>query len=206
MHKHHSHEHDDHSSHNKLTTNRLEAFSDGVLAIIITITVLEFKIPQGTTLAALKPLLPLFIAYLISFETIGTYWNNHHHLLRATKHVGADIMWSNLLLLFCLSLIPFATGWLGANHGGQYPTALYAFVLLLCAISYSMLQWAVVRHAENRDELTRELSRSKKGIISLLSYAAAAVLAFYAPAVSDVLIIFVALIWFVPDRRIERLL
>ena len=204
---HHNHtEHDNTSNHNNISTARLEAFSDGVMAIIITITVLELKVPEGNSLASLKPLIPLFITYLISFQNIGTYWNNHHHLLKATNHVSTSIMWANLNLLFWLSLIPFTTGWLGENHGGSYPTALYAAVLLLCAISYSVLQWSVVAHATNRHGLIAELSKSKKGYISLLAYALAIPAAFVNPIISDVLIIFVSLLWFVPDRRIEKYL
>src|SRR5258706_6218661 len=127
----------DHSEHENLTPRRLEAFSDGVLAIIITITVLEFRLPAGADISAIRPLIPLFIAYAISFQAIGTYWNNHHHLLQTTKHIGTDIMWANLNLLFWISFIPFATGWLGANHGGAWPTALYAMVLFMAGVSYS---------------------------------------------------------------------
>lgn len=203
MHHHHI-EHDDSSNHNKLTPARLEAFSDGVMAIIITITVLELKVPEGAAWADLKPLLPLFLTYLISFQTVGTYWNNHHHLLRATKHVSTGIMWTNLNLLFWLSIIPFSTGWLGANHGGKIPTVVYSAVLLLCALAYSFLQAAVVRHAENRAELITELNKSKKGLISLVCYAAAVLFAFWNPIISDVFILLVALMWFVPDRRIEK--
>jgi uncharacterized membrane protein len=197
-------EHDDEDSHNKISTTRLEAFSDGVFAVIITITVLALKVPQGAQLSDLKPLLPLFITYAISFQTVGTYWNNHHHLLQATKHVSAGIMWSNLNLLFWLSLIPFTTGWLGENHGGNLPTALYASVLLFCSLAYTLLQWAVIKHSEKREGLITELSKSKKGLISLMSYVLAVAFAFFVPPVSDVLIILVALIWFIPDKRIEK--
>jgi uncharacterized membrane protein len=201
----HNHqEHDNNSNHNNITTSRLEAFSDGVMAIIITITVLELKVPHGTSWADILPLVPLFIAYLISFQMVGTYWNNHHHLLKATDHVSAGMMWANLHLLFWLSLIPFSTGWLGENHGGEIPTALYSAILLMCAIAYSILLRTVVAHAKNRHELIAELNKSKKGTISLIAYAAAVPLAFLSPIISDVLIIFVAIIWFVPDRRIEK--
>lgn len=198
--------HDDTSSHNKLSPARLEAFSDGVMAIIITITVLELKVPSGMTIASLKPLVPLFFTYAVSFQNVGTYWNNHHHLLRATKHVSAGLMWANLHLLFWLSMIPFATGWLGANHGGKIPTALYAAILLMCAFAYFLLQAQVVRHAENRDELYKELSKTKKGVISIVCYCLALACAFFLPIISDILIILVALMWFVPDRRIEKYL
>lgn len=203
MHKHHDHIDD---AHNNLTPGRLEAFSDGVLAIIITITVLELKVPHGQHLSDLKPLLPLFVTYLISFQNIGMYWNNHHHLLKATNHVSGGIMWANLHLLFWLSLIPFTTGWLGENHGGEVPTALFAGVLLLSAIAYAILQRAVLHHAPNRAELLAVFDKSKKGTVSLILYALAIPLAFINPIISDVLIVLVSLIWFVPDRRIEMFL
>lgn len=201
---HHLPEHDDSDSHNKISTVRLEAFSDGVMAIIITITVLGIKVPEGAGFLALRPLLPLLVTYAISFQTVGTYWNNHHHLLQATSHVSAGMMWANLNLLFWLSLIPFTTGWLGANHGGSAPTALYAAVLFLCGASYSLLQWSVVKHSDKREQLAEELIKSKKGMISLVSYLLAVALAFYSPIISDVLIILVAVIWFIPDKRIEK--
>lgn len=197
-------EHNDEDSHNNISTSRLEAFSDGVMAIIITITVLSIKVPPGATFLAIQPLLPLFITYAISFQTVGTYWNNHHHLLQATSHVSAGMMWANLNLLFWLSIIPFTTGWLGQNHGGAAPTALYAGVLLMCGVAYTFLQWAVVTHSEKRDQIAGELMKSKKGTISLLSYLLAVLLAFYNPIISDALIIFVALLWFIPDKRIEK--
>jgi uncharacterized membrane protein len=199
-------QHDDESNHNKISPARLEAFSDGVMAIIITITVLELKVPLGASFNTLKPLLPLFITYAVSFQTVGTYWNNHHHLLRATKHVSAGIMWTNINLLFWLSLIPFSTGWLGANFGSNAPTLLYAAVLLLCALSYTLLQSQIIKHSENRDELYDELKNNPKGMVSIIFYALAIIAAFYKPAISDILIILVALIWFVPDRRIEKYL
>ena len=193
-------------NHTKLSPARVEAFSDGVMAIIITISVLELKVPTGVTVAVLRPLLPLFFTYAISFETIGTYWNNHHHLLQVTKHVSAGIMWANLHLLFWLSLIPFATGWLGENHGGHLPTVLYSAILFFCACAYSLLQWQVISHAENREELSIVFHKSKKGLISLLSYALAVVFGFFTPVVSYILIILVAILWFIPDRRIEKFL
>lgn len=202
----HNHEHNDADGHTHLSPARLEAFSDGVMAIIITITVLNFHIPQGSSWNALSSIWPLFIAYLISFQTVGTYWNNHHHLLQATKHVSADIMWTNLHLLFWLSLIPFATGWLGANHGGSVPTAFYASVLLLCGIAYTFLQWAVVRHSENREQLKREMEKSPKGLVSIVCYVLAVPFSFVNPLISDILIVLVAFIWFIPDRRIEKYL
>lgn len=205
-HNHIPQEHDDTSSHNNLTPARLEAFSDGVMAIIITITVLELKVPFDDGFSALKPLIPLFITYLVSFQTIGTYWNNHHHLLKVSKHISAGIMWSNLNLLFWLSLIPFGAGWLGENHGSKAGTVLYSAILLMCAISYSALQWQVLKHSENREQLIKEFNKSPKGVISLIFYSLAVLTGFYQPIVSDVLIILVSLMWFIPDRRIEKYL
>ena len=201
MHIHHEHVNDNHI---KITTNRLEAFSDAVIAILITITVLDLKIPFGGSFASLIHLIPLFITYIVSFLVLGTYWNNHHHLIQATKHVSMGIMWANLHLLFWLSLIPFATGWVGENHGGAVPTAFYAFILFACAVGYTILQQIVIIHAENSQALKEEIRESWKGKISLGSYFLAIPLAFISPIISDVLIIAVALMWFVPDRRIER--
>ncbi len=194
------------SSHNSLTPARLEAFSDGVLAIIITITVLELKVPVGEDFHALMPLIPLAIAYLVSFQTVGTYWNNHHHLLRVTDHVTAGIMWANLHLLFWLSLIPFGTGWIGENHGGAAPTILYSAILVMCAIAYFIMQSQVLKNSPNREQFIKEFNRSPKGIISICVYALAVVAGFYNPIVSDVCIVLVSLLWLVPDRRIEKYL
>ena len=198
-----NHEHNE-DGHTRLSPARLEAFSDGVMAVIITITVLDIKVPPGNNIAAIRPLLPLLFTYLISFQTVGTYWNNHHHLLSVTKHVSASIMWTNLHLLFWLSLIPFTSGWLGENHGGHWPTAVYAFVLLMCGVAYSLLQWRVLAHSDRRAELTREFQKSPKGLISLVAYILAVLFAFWQPWIADVLIVLVALMWFIPDRRIEK--
>src|SRR3989344_3061799 len=181
--------HDDTSSHNGLTPARLEAFSDGVIAIIVTITVLEFRIPEGHTFSALQSLVPLFVAYIVSFHTIGTYWNNHHHLIRATKHISAGIMWANLNLLFWLSLIPFCTGWLGANYTEHAPTVIYSAVLLLSALSYAVLQSQVIKHASKQERLENELRSSRNGIVSLTCYAGALVAGFYYPIISHILIV-----------------
>jgi len=191
--------------HTKLSTSRMEAFSDGVIAIIITITVLEFRVPAGGDLASLLPLWPLFVAYLISFQNIGTYWNNHHYLLSTTDHISPGMMWANLHLLFWLSFIPFATGWLGENHGSAVPTAVYATILFFCAVAYTILQLSVLYHADNK-EMIEEIRKSKKGRTSLLFYLAAIPLAFLSPLISDVLIILVSALWFIPDRRLERFL
>lgn len=197
----HTHKDD---SHSKISTNRLEAFSDGVLAIIITIMVLELKVPHSNSIHALVELLPVFIAYIVSFQTIGTYWNNHHHLLHAAKHVSTGIMWANLHLLFWLSLIPFATGWLGENHGAALPTAFYALVLFISAIAYTILQQTVIAHADNSEALKEEIRKSWKGKISLLGYLLAIPLAFVHPVISDIIIVAVSVMWLIPDKRIEK--
>ncbi len=195
---------DDHSDHQNLTPGRLEAFSDGVMAIIITITILEFKIPHGADLGSVLPLAPLFLAYAVSFQTVGEYWNNHHILLRATNHIGSDIMWANLNLLFWLSFIPFGTAWIGENHGGAWPTALYASILLAAALAYSLLQTAIVKHATHRATVVAELEKSKKGVVSLLCYALAIPCAFVNPMISDFFILIVSIIWFIPDKRFMK--
>lgn len=193
-----------HSHHRNLDPARLEAFSNAVIAIIITITVLEFKVPHGSDIHDLTPLVPLFIAYLISFQNIGTYWNNHHHLLRLAKRVSASVMWANLHLLFWLSLVPFATVWLGENHGGTWPTAAYAAVLLMSAFAYTILQQTLFWQNHDDASLMREFKKHPKGLVSLACYIIALIFAFYAPWVADALIILVSLMWFLPDRRIER--
>jgi uncharacterized membrane protein len=194
----------DHSDHTKLTPARMEAFSDAVMAIIITLTVLEIKIPTGAGLDSLVLLVPSFLVYVVSFFTIGTYWNNHHHLLRATKHISAGIMWANLYLLFWLSLIPVVTTWLGEHWQSYWPTALYAAVLLMVAVAYNLLELQIVQHTEKREDLFRELTEKPKGLISMAVYVLAVIAAFYYPIISDGLIILVALMWFIPDRRIEK--
>jgi len=186
--------------------NRLEAFSDGVLAIIITIMVLELKVPHGVDLAALKPLLPVFSCYLLSFIYLGIYWNNHHHLFHSTRHVSAGILWANLHLLFWLSLFPFSTAWMGENHAASTPTALYGFVLLMAAIAYYVLQSAIIAHQGPDSFLASALGRDWKGKLSPPLYFAAIPLAFVSPWISNALYTFVALLWLVPDRRIERAL
>ena len=189
-----------------MKTIRLEAFSDAVIAIIITIMVLELEVPRGTDLAALRPLVPVLLTYVLSFLYLGIYWNNHHHMLQASERVNGAILWANLHLLFWLSLIPFVTGWLGENHGGSWPTALYGIVLLMAAIAYLLLQRVIVLHHGRDSTLATAIGRDWKGKVSLLSYAAAIGIAFVAEWVSDLLYVAVALIWLVPDRRIESLL
>ncbi len=189
-----------------MNKTRLEAFSDGVLAIIITILVLELRIPHGEDFATLKPLLPAFLAYVLSFVYIGIYWNNHHHMLHAATRVGGGVLWANLHLLFWLSLLPFVTGWMGENHFAAMPTALYGVVLLMAAVAYWILQRAIIA-AEGRDALlARAIGKDFKGNASLLIYAAAIPFAFVSERVSQLCYVAVALMWLVPDRRIERVL
>jgi len=183
---------------------RLEAFSDGVIAIIITIMVLELKIPHGADLHALEPVVPLFVSYLISFTFIGIYWNGHHHMLHLVKRVDARIMWLNLHLLFWLSLVPVVTGWVGENPRSSLPAAFYGGVLLAAALAFNVLQRAI--RAGHKDDPTTYamLSRTTKGTISQLLYATGIGLAFVHPWLADALYVIVALMWFVPDRQIEH--
>jgi uncharacterized membrane protein len=186
--------------------NRLEAFSDGVLAIIITIMVLELKVPYGVQLAALKPLLPVFLSYLLSFIYLGIYWNNHHHMLNTTKHVSGGILWANLHLLFWLSLFPFTTGWMGENHFAPTPTAVYGFVLLMAAIAYYVLQRAIIAKQGPQSLLAAAIGSDWKGKLSPVLYLAAIPLALVSPWISTSIYTVVAFIWLIPDRRIERML
>ena len=185
---------------------RLEAFSDGVIAIIITIMVLELKVPHGVELAALKPLLPLFLSYVLSFIYVGIYWNNHHHLLHTAQHVSGGIMWANLHLLFWLSLIPFVTGWMGENHFAALPTSLYGVVLLMAAFAYLILQRAIIAREGRGSSLAGAIGSDWKGKLSILCYFAAIGLAFVNQWLSDALYVFVAVMWLIPDRRVERAL
>jgi uncharacterized membrane protein len=186
--------------------NRLEAFSDGVLAIIITIMVLELKAPHGAHFAALTPLAPVFLSYVLSFVYVGIYWNNHHHLFQATRHVSAGILWANLNLLFCLSLFPFATAWAGENHLSSAPAAVYGVVLLSAAIAYYILQHAIIAQEGTNSLLASAIGGDWKGKLSPVLYLAAVPLAFVNPWISYGLYTLVALLWLVPDRRIERAL
>jgi uncharacterized membrane protein len=186
--------------------NRLEAFSDGVLAIIITIMVLEMKVPRGIELAALKPLLPVFFTYVLSFIYIGIYWNNHHHVLYATEQVSGGILWANLHLLFWLSLFPFTTGWMGENHFAPIPTAVYGSVLLMAAIAYYILQRAIIARQGSQSVLAAAIGRDWKGKLSPVLYFSAIPLAFVQPWISSAIYAAVALIWLIPDQRIERML
>jgi uncharacterized membrane protein len=182
---------------------RLEAFSDGVIAIIITIMVLEMKVPHGTDLAVLKPLIPVFFSYALSFVYLGIYWNNHHHMLHASHRVTGPMLWANLHLLFWLSLVPFTTGWMGENHFAAWPSALYGVVLLMAAIAYYILQQLIIASQGPDSLLKKAVGSDWKGKASPLMYAIAIPMAFLSHWVSLALYVLVALIWLVPDRRIE---
>lgn len=182
---------------------RLEAFSDGVIAILITIMVLELKIPHGADLESLRPILPVFLTYVLSFVYLAIYWNNHHHMLHATDHINGKILWANMHLLFWLSLIPFATGWMGENHFATIPTAVYGAVLLAAAIAYYVLQKLIISQQGAKSKLRAALGRDIKGKISPLIYLIAIILAFVNQWIADALYVLVALMWLVPDRRIE---
>ena len=186
--------------------NRLEAFSDGVIAIIITIMVLEMKVPHGTELDDLKPILPVFLSYVLSFIYIGIYWSNHHHLLHATRRVSGGILWANLHLLFWLSLVPFVTGWMGENHFAALPAALYGLVLLLAGVAYLVLQRMIVTRQAGDSSLASELGRDRKGKLSLALYVVGIGLAFVSPWLAAALYALVAAMWLIPDRRLERAL
>lgn len=184
--------------------NRLEAFSDGVIAIIITIMVLELRPPHEATPFALKPLLPVFLSYVLSFVYLAIYWNNHHHLLHAAKNINAKIMWANMHLLFWLSLFPFGTAWVGESHGMTWPVACYGFIFLMAASSYYILQLCILEIQGKNSELAQAFGRDWKGKISLVCYLLAILVAFWKPWISNLIYAAVALVWVVPDRRIEK--
>ena len=186
-----------------MSKGRLEAFSDGVIAIIITIMVLELRAPQSHEPDALRPLLPAFLSYVLSFVYIAIYWNNHHHLLHTVSKVDGRILWANTHLLFWVSLIPFATGWMGENNFARYPTALYGVALLMPAIAYYILQRAIIRSHGKDSHLARAIGKDFKGKISPVLYAVAIVVAFFIPWISYTIYVLVALMWLLPDRRIE---
>ncbi|MDI1361402.1 TMEM175 family protein [Methylotenera sp.] len=186
--------------------NRLEAFSDGVIAIIITIMVLELKVPHGSDFASLTPLLPVFLSYVLSFIYVGIYWNNHHHMLQTVQHVKGNILWANLHLLFWLSLFPFVSGWMGENHFAAMPSALYGLVLLMAAIAYSILQRTIIVSQGENSLLAKVVGRDVKGKLSASLYVAGIIAAFFSPILSGLIYAAVACIWFVPDSRIERLM
>jgi uncharacterized membrane protein len=184
--------------------NRIEAFSDGVLAIIITIMVLNLSIPESADVSELTKRLPIFLTYVLSFVYVGIYWNNHHHLIKASRRAKSSVMWANLHLLFWLSLFPLATAWMGENHAAPTPSAVYGFVLLMAAIAYYLLQCAIIAR-EGRDSLlARALGRDWKGKLSPVVYLTAMPLAFVSTWISSGLYVFIALLWLIPDRRIER--
>ena len=187
-----------------METNRLEAFSDGVLAIIITIMVFNLKVPHGSDLAALKPVLPVLLSYVLSFVYLGIYWNNHHHLLKAVATVNAGMMWANLHLLFWLSLFPFATGWMGENHFTKAPSALYGAVLLMAAVSYYILQSLSIAQEGPRSKLASAIGTDLKGKLSPVLYAVGIAASFFRPWIAGCIYVGVALMWLIPDRRIEK--
>jgi uncharacterized membrane protein len=186
-----------------MTRGRLEAFSDGVIAILITIMVLELKVPHGADWAALRPKAPVFMTYVLSFIFLAIYWNNHHHMLHATHRINGRILWANTHLLFWLSLVPFATGWMGENHLAPLPTAVYGGILLLAAIAYVILQHTIVSHQGPDSTLAQAVGSDAKGRLSLFLYAVGIPMAFVHTAISAALYAFVAMIWLIPDRRIE---
>jgi|ERR1041385_1029547 uncharacterized membrane protein len=187
-----------------MTSNRLEAFSDGVIAIIITIMVLELRPPHLTELAALRPLLPVFLSYAMSFVFVGIYWSNHHHLFQAVEHVNGGVLWANLHLLFWLSLVPFVTAWIGATHFAAWPVALYGAVLVMAAVAYTIMTRALLSIHPSDSVLATALGRDFKGKISIAINVAAVPLAFVKPWISCAMYVIVAVIWLAPDRRIER--
>lgn len=189
-----------------MTKNRLEAFSDGVLAIAITIMVLEMKVPHGATLDALRPIAPVFLSYVMSFVFLGIYWHNHHHLLHAVKVVNGKVLWANTHLLFWLSLTPFVTGWMGENHFAPLPVAIYGVVMLMSGVAYYLLVRALLGNHGRDSALARAIGEDRKGMLSLVLYAVAIPLALIAPLASCGLYALVSVIWLVPDRRIEHTL
>jgi TMEM175 potassium channel family protein len=189
-----------------VSKGRLEAFSDGVIAIIITIMVLEMRAPHGAALSDLRPLVPVFLSYVLSFVFVGIYWNNHHHLCQAVRHVSGGVLWANLHLLFWLSLIPFVTSWMGENHAAPLPVAVYGVVLLAAGIAYYILVHALLAHHEKDSPLAKAVGDDFKGRISVMIYAVAIPVAFVSSWIALALYVTVALMWLIPDRRIERTL
>lgn len=189
-----------------MKTSRVEAFSDGVLAIIITIMILEIKVPIGDTFQDLLPIFPKFITYLLSFIYIAIYWNNHHHLWQAVDHVNGKILWANLHLLFWLSLFPFTTGWMGENHFSAYLVALYGFVLLMASVAWYIMVKLIVQEEGNTSKIARTLKNTTKVKVSMLLYSSGVVMSFFLPVISIAAYVVVAVLWFIPDRRIEKTL
>lgn len=184
--------------------NRLEAFSDGVIAIIITIMVLEMKVPHGTTLHDLLPLIPVFFSYVLSFVFVGIYWNNHHHMLHATSKVNGRILWANMHLLFWLSLVPFVTGWMGENNFSTIPVALYGVDMLMAGIAYYLLTHSLITYHGKNSTISKAIGKDRKGLTSILLYTIAIPAAFISPWLSLIIYVGVAMMWFVPDKRIEE--
>lgn len=189
-----------------MVKGRLEAFSDGVIAIIITVMVLEMKVPRGSNLEALRPMIPVFLSYVLSYVYLGIYWNNHHHLLQAVRHVNGRILWANLHLLFWLSLVPFTTDWMGENHFAATPVALYGTVLFFAALAYSILTRTLIAHHGRDSALATAIGRDFKGNISLFFYALAILLSFVNSWLACSIYVLVAVMWLIPDRRIEKTL
>jgi uncharacterized membrane protein len=189
-----------------MTTSRMEAFSDGVIAILITIMVLEFHAPENVTWQALRPIVPVFLAYVLSFVFLGIYWANHHHMLQLADRVNGAILWANLHLLFWLSLIPFATAWMGEHHEASAPAALYGVVLLFSGAAYTILARTLIREQGRGSQLAAAIGADKKGLLSVATYAIAIVAAFYSPRLSQLIYAATALIWLVPDPRIEKVI
>ncbi|RYG24027.1 DUF1211 domain-containing protein [bacterium] len=183
---------------------RFEAFSDAVIAILLTIMVLELKVPHGSDFRALTPLLPVFLSYVLSFVYLGIYWNNHHHMIHATRHITGRMLWPNLHLLFWLSLVPFVTGWMGENHFAAVPMAAYGFVLLMSALSWTILQTVIIREDGEGSAVARAFRRTLKGMLSPVFYVLGIASAFVSPWLSGAFYVAVALMWLVPDRRAER--
>jgi uncharacterized membrane protein len=190
----------------RVTKTRMEAFTDGVIAILITIMVLELKVPEGDSWDALRPLLPIFLTYILSFVVLGIYWNNHHHMLHAAERINGKVMWANLHLLFWLSMIPFVTGWMGENHFASLPTALYGVVLLFAAVSWTILQTLLVAEQGPNSRLARAMGNDLKGKLSMVLYVAGIGLAFANQWISDAIYVTVVMMWLVPDSRIEKTL
>jgi uncharacterized membrane protein len=188
-----------------MTKGRIEAFSDGVIAIIITIMVLELKVPHGADWSALMPLWPVFLSYVLSFVNVGIYWNNHHHMFHAVKHVGGNVLWANLHLLFWLSLMPFATAFMGENHFEKVPVAVYAFDLFMCAVAYTILVVTLIGQHGKDSEFAKALGSDLKGKVSLAAYLVAIPLAFANQWLALALVLGVAILWFVPDRRFAKM-
>jgi len=185
---------------------RLEAFSDGVIAIIITIMVLELKVPHGDTLASLKPLIPVFISYVLSFVYVAIYWNNHHHMMHAAQQVNGKVLWANVHLLFWLSIIPFVTGWMGENHFATWPVALYGIVLIMNGIAYTILATLLGKLHGPNSAIAKAIGRDKKGKLSIVIYVIGVAVCFINNWVAFAIYVLVASIWFVPDKRIENIL